>query len=808
MGHAGRDKKRDKMSASSDFETFGRWLKRRRKLLDLTQDQLGELAGCSGATIRKFEADERKPSRQLAGLLAQALQILDRDREAFLQLARGIHPATLPAQTPVAAGVPEKVLPADNLPAPLTSLVDRANDITAVSALLRDPAIRWVTLLGPPGIGKTRLSIQSGRQVLVDFTDGVWFVDLALLADPDLVLPALSRALVAFDLPPVPDFDQLATALKNRQALLILDNFEHVSDAALMIAELLKRSARLKLLATSRIPLHIYGEHEYRVPPLAIPPPEAVKNPPRLMNYEAVQLFVARTRQHMPAFAVSPETAAAVVSICSKLDGIPLALELAAATLQRMSLAELDGLLHKLEGGNWLRQVDAPARDLPARQRTLENVVAWSYTLLDSGQQALFCSLGVFSGWFDVDAAASICFDEPHPAQAEVRRLLYELSDHSLLERGYLGGVPCWRMLEIIHEYASLQLAAARRTELETLHAGYLLRRMQFLADEPDLESQANFFQIHTNNLHAALSWAIAAKQTELGFELAGYLGDFWTNQGYNKELLLLMVELFALPDAAPPEVRANRLQMASDLAWQQHDFETALLFAQGAVDLGRLYGLSGRYAAYVNRLGRINMERGNYIEARQALEECLALARADPRSMNPGAPLAQLGELAMFEGRLEEAKSTLLAALAELPDSESIFRAIATVDLAEIMLAKKNFTQARHWLLQASDLAHLPIRRALVYLCAVTGYLVAIPASGKEAAREAARFYGALEALGERSGVILSNFYSRLNQPRIQAARRRLPEQEWQAEFAAGQGWSRDFALEQAKRVLDHLKP
>jgi predicted ATPase/DNA-binding XRE family transcriptional regulator len=787
------------MRPVSEFETFGGWLKRRRKLLDLTQEQLGRLAGCSGAAIRKFESGERKPSRQLAELLAMTLQIPEAERDAFVQLARNVSPETMPEFTPHVSSQRPAALPVENLPAPLTSLVDRVNDIGAVSALLTTLSVRWLTLIGSPGIGKTRLSIQSGRQVLANFPDGVWFVDLAPLENPGHVLPAICRALVDLEFPPASGVEQLARALKEQHTLLVLDNFEHVTDAALEIAELLKRCAYLKVLATSRIPLHIYGEHVYRVPPLSIPPPHAARLPQGLVDYESVQLFVVRARQHQPSFAVTPENAETIVDIMTFLDGIPLALELAAATLRRMTLTELSGLLHNVEDESWLRQMSTPARDLPDRQRSLENVVAWSYTLLPQPQQGLFSKLAVFSGWFDLGAVTSVCYNEPRPKRAEVRSLLDSLTDHSLLVRDSLGGVPCWRMLEIIHEYASLQLGALQRSELESLRARHFLSRLVSMEKESDGTVLENFFRLSINNLLASLKWAIAEQHTELGFQLAIYLDDFGSSHGYHKEVLECMKKLFGLPDQALPEVRATRLEFAADMAWQQHDFESGLAFIREAVELRRAHGLPDKYGMDLNRMGRIYLERGDYFEARQALNESLALARLDPRSLNPGLPLAQLGELSLFEGKLQEAKAHFYEALEYLDESEAIFLAITKFDLAEIALAEQDFPQAYGWLEQGYPYARLHLRRTLVYLCAVAGYLLLMPSGSKEATKNAVRLYGAIQALEEKSGVVLSPYYHNLNQQRARLAFQRLTEQQWKAEFETGQQWSVETALAQA---------
>lgn len=787
------------MSPVSEFDTFGGWLKRRRKLLDLTQEQLGRLAGCSGAAIRKFEADERKPSRQLALLLANALQIPEAERDVFVQLARHASPETLPGFVQLVSSLKPVAMPAENLPAPLTSLVDRVNDIAAVSVLLLEPTIRWVTLIGPPGIGKTRLCIQSGRQVLAEFSDGIWFVDLAPLEDAGNILPAICRELSRFEPPPAASLESLANTLKGRNALLILDNFEHVTEAAIEIAELLKRCARLKVLATSRIPLHIYGEHEYRVPPLTTPPRKAAQNYKELMDYESVQLFVTRTRQHQPSFTVSPETAVAIVDIANTLDGIPLALELAAATLRRMSLEELDSLLHHLDGESWLRQVGTPARDLPARQRTLENVVAWSYTLLTEPQQELFSKLAIFNGWFDLDAVEAICYPKLSPKSQEVSHRLDSLSDHSLLVRDNHGGKPCWRMLEIIHEFANLQLGRIQRAELESLRAQYFLGCLRLIDQEHDGIVRESFFHVNFNNLLASLKWAIVEQRTELGFQLAIFLDDFGSSHGYHKEVLEFMKQLFELPDQALPEVRAARLEFGVDMAWQQHDFESGLALIREAVELRRAHGLPDKYAIDLNRMGRIYLERGDYVEARQVLNESLALAYLDPKSLNPGAPLAQLGELSLFEGKLQEAKSRFYEALEYLDEPEAIFLAITKFDLAEIALAEQDFSQAYGWLEQGYPYARLHIRRTMVYLCAVAGYLLLMPGGSKDATKNAVRLYGAIQALEERSGVVLSPYYHHLNQQRTRLAFQRLTEQQWKTEYETGQQWSVETALAQA---------
>ncbi|GAB4505749.1 MAG: hypothetical protein Fur0043_27470 [Anaerolineales bacterium] len=441
--------------------SFGAWVRARRRQLDLTQAGLGKRAGCSEAAIRKIEADERKPSRQLAELLAAALQIPAEQRDAFLQSARGVQVEELHLE---ASPYPQ------NLPTLLTATINRTRDLANVTTLLKEPDVHLVTLLGPPGIGKTRLGVECGYALLGDFPDGIWFVDLAEVTRPEFFLPALARGLPALGLAPSPDRNQLSSALRPRRALLVFDNFEQIVEgAAPDVAGLLQACPQLKLLVTSRVPLHLYGEYEYPLLPLSVPPPEAA--PSSLMDFEAAQLFAARVRQHQPAFTVTAENAQAVITVCTLLDGIPLAIELAAASLRQMSLEEL---AHLLRRGGWLTQMVSPARDLPARQRTLERVIDWSYTLLAPPQQQFFCDLGVFSGWFDAESAAAL-----GPTDlALARQHIQALKHHSLLEQQAIEGQTVWRMFELIREYARARLSAERRASLEQRRADHFAQKL------------------------------------------------------------------------------------------------------------------------------------------------------------------------------------------------------------------------------------------------------------------------------------------------------------------------------------------
>lgn len=552
--------------------------------------------------------------------------------------------------------------------------------------------------------------------------------------------PAVCRAL---DLPPTAAPDQVAAALKTRQLLLVLDNFEHVSESAVEIASLLKRCAGLKVLATSRVPLHIYGEHQYPVPPLSIPPAGAAAQADALMNYEAVQLFAARARQHQPRFDITPQNAPAIVDICTTLEGMPLALELAAATLRQMTLDEMADLLHS---PGWARQLATPARDLPARQRTLENVMDWSYTLLDDEQRASFCQLGIFSHGFDRQAAAAICPTSPE----KTNHLLGALTEHSLLVRDIAQGKTRWRMLELIREYALSKLTDDQRAAAEARRGAYFLEKFQTLQRSALHQAQADFFQSHVGNLQTTLNRAIAHRQTEVCLPLILLSLDFWETLGYPREGFDILHRLLN----AGLEIEA--------------------------------------------------LTRARLCNAAATLEDCLTAINNRGANLNPGPPLAQLGEVALFEGRLDESQSLLERALEHMPNENDIFRAMAFTDLAEVSLARQDEAPARRWLMLAARPAHSHIRRAIVFLLAAAGWLLQAPATDQTAPAAAAQLLGAVEKLSERSGVQLNTHYRQCIQSRKQAAQQSLPAPAWQAAYAAGQQLGHLQAMELAHRILN----
>ena len=781
--------------------SFGDWLRQRRKTLDWSQAVLAQRAGCTAATIRKIEADERKPSWQLAELLATALEVPVDGRTAFVQAARQIRPVTqLPPanQAPIIAASfhasPPKL--SHNLPAPMTSLVDRVRDADNVIQLLRRADVRLLTLLGPPGIGKTRLSIYTAEQLAAHFRDGIWFIDLAPLNDASLVLSAIAYVLSVAEVGITPLLARLRTTLAEKELLLVLDNFEQVSAAAPEVATLLRGCKGLKVLATSRTPLLLAGEHEYAVPPLSLPPSTLVsdstpdnlpeKLPERLLSYEAVQLFVARVRQHQQAFAITATNAAQISTVCLRLDGIPLALELAAAALRRITLTQLAALFQ--QEASWLAELHSPARDLPPRQQTLNNAIAWSYRLLAADAQSAFRQLGIFVGGFTAGAGQAVCGAD--------QSTLAHLTDHSLLARA----PERWRMLETIREFALAQMSDEERIATQQRHTSYFVAQP---ITNPDTVTPDNA------NFRAALLAAIAAHDIHAALTLCIKLDDFWQTHGnYWREGITLTRRALTMPEKGDGRLRLDTLESVSTLAWQHHQLDTAWEFAEQALTLARSRGRPEELALVLNLLGRIYIEQGDYARAETVLAESAAFAGQVPHLFNPGCPFAQLGEVALARADWVAAQTHLAQAVTYLASGQGLpwgaFIAIAHTILAEVALAFSNPNEARHELRQALPAARFSFRRMRCLLVTLAGLLLTtLHTTTTENAQAAVALLGAEAGLGEQTDAPSLLLYQPLIAQRCERAQQLLTQPEWQRAWEIGHTWTLAQAVAAAGKWL-----
>ena len=444
--------------------------------------------------------------------------------------------------------------PKHNLPALLTSFVGRRREIDEISSLLE--ASRLLTLTGPAGTGKTRLALQVATQVVEDFADGVYLVELAPLKDPALVADTVARILGLTNATEQNITEALANYLGNKELLLVLDNFEHLLEAASLASDLLSAAPNLRVLTTSREALGLYGEQEYLVPPLGLPDLSDPVSPSSLTDHEAVALFMQRAQAVVPDFALTDEDAPGVAEICVRLDGLPLAIELAAA---RVKLFGPQALRNQIESR--LTTLGDGPRGLPERQRTLRGAIDWSYELLDDAEKKLFTRLSVFQGGRTIEAVEEVCCDD---LSINVLEGLASLLNKNLLrqEEGP-EGEPRFTMLETIHEYALERLRDGGEAEdMHRRHAEYFTA----LAERAEPYMRGGREQMRWlwrldadhDNLRAMYKWAIDSDVVELGLRLVGALGYFWWRQGHYSEGQRWSARALEVIESASMAVRAS----------------------------------------------------------------------------------------------------------------------------------------------------------------------------------------------------------------------------------------------------------
>jgi predicted ATPase/class 3 adenylate cyclase len=541
-----------------------------------------------------------------------------------------VHPG-LPADFPPLVGAPR---PRHNLPTETTPLVGREQAVDHVCDLLRRNDVRLVTLTGAGGVGKTRVGLQVAADLIEDFADGVLYVLLAPINDPALVISNVAKVLELRATVGRPIRDTVADYLEEKHLLLLLDNFEQILPAAAHIAGLLAACPRLKVLVTSRAVLHLHGEREYVVSPLACPDPMHLPPAYELAQFGAVALFIQRAAAAKQDFSLTDENARAVAEICQRVDGLPLAIELAAA---RIKLLPPQALLARL--GRRLPLLTGGARNLPARQRTIRDTIAWSYDLLDEAERRLLQRLAVFMGGFTVEAAEAVCTPEPESA-LNVLDGVASLVDKSLLQREDVRGEPRFTMFETIREYALERLESSGESSLlRGRHLDYYLALAEHgdsLLRGPEQAAWLARLEADHDNLRAALDRAqVALGGVEAGLRLAGALASFWWLHGHFDEgrrwldqICVNTSEALDVPGTLL-SARAKVLDLAGVLAHHQGDltvasalFEQALVLATRAADHLRM-------AWAHQHLGLVNAYRGRYDEARSSCAESIRLHRA-----------------------------------------------------------------------------------------------------------------------------------------------------------------------------------
>jgi predicted ATPase/DNA-binding CsgD family transcriptional regulator len=689
-----------------------------------------------------------------------------------------------------------------HLPAPTTLFIGRSREIAEVKRLLH--ASRLLTLTGTGGVGKTRLAEWVATEVAEIFADGVCFVDLAPLKDHTLVAKAIAGALGVFEHPTESLLDTLKRALAQRELLLLIDNFEHVIKAVSLVTELLAAAPRLKVLVTSRESLRLAGEQEYPVPPLSLPGAEQIL-PQRLTASEAGLLFVRRAQMILPSFEVSDVTAPVIGQICTRLDGLPLAIELAAARCKVFTPQEL---LERLAG----TKVDSPfrvlaggSRDGPARQRTLHDSIAWSYSLLDEEEKILFARLAAFRGGCSLEAIEAVCSEG---LTIDVLDGLASLVDKNLVQQKEMpGGELRFAMLEMIHEYAREQLrASGEEASLRRRHGEYFVA----LAERADPEFRLTGYEqwsarleLDLENIRAVLEWSLNGGDVTLSVRLAGALCLFWYGNGYHVEGRRWTQQLLERLDEVPLVYHPKFLLSAGHMAFMYGLDMGKPLFIQ-ALDVSRELGDRPQMAWALALLG-YTMLRDSQAST-PIVEESLALFRDLHHQPGMAQALNILGEIARFSGDDSRARRMYEECLAISQQTGERRRIVFMYNnLAFIALHQGEAERARDLGRQGLQLADV-MNNKLLLATALGIFAGALGALGQP--QRSARLLGAAEGALMRLGAFLQPNDQREIDAMTAAVRAQLDEATFQAAWAEGRALTLEQAVAQALDESDIPEP
>ena len=696
--------------------------------------------------------------------------------------------APVSTRLPVAGGARRS----SAIPVPITPLVGRENDVRTVLALLQRDGVRLLTLFGPGGVGKTRLALEVASRAEHLFPDGVYFVPLAEVRDAPTMEARIAHSVGVRSAGDASIADALRTYLDGRRALIVLDNFEQLLDAAPRVSALLTHCRDVRTIVTSQALLRVYGEHELGVEPLAVADAHLASQPRVAAESPAVRLFMDRAVAARSSFVIDDSNAASVISICASLDGVPLAIELAAARMKSMTpdavLAKLRTSLEVLTGG---------ARDLPDRQRTMRGAIAWCYDLLHDDERALFRRLAAFAGGATLPAAAAVCGDG---GDGRIDELLASLVDHSLLRQHTdAAGETRFTMLRPIHAFAADVLAAAGEADaVADAHAAHF--RDVALAAEPDLvrgsDEWLDRLDVERDNLRVALDRLVARHMVADALRTAIAVWRFWDARSYAREGVEAFTRILSAPaPEVPVRLRVSALYAAGVLAdscgdyatakglFEQHlaqtsqlgdpraasvstnnlavllvrqgDYDAAIPLIQSAVTALRDAGDLRAAGIGVANLGNAERLRRNFSAAGSHYHEALEIFRAMGDGTNQGWALSHLGDLARDEGDRGTARQRYregLAAFSELKYKRGM--AAVLIDLAELSVLDENLIDARALLEEA--LAHVADAGDQRGMIRVFEVLAGVFAAGGRSER-AVRLAGAVGGLRDRLGAPLS---------------------------------------------------
>jgi len=634
--------------------SFGTWLKRRRKSLDLTQDLLSQRVYCSLATIQKIEADERRPSQHLAELLANALEIPDHDRPLFLKVARGDRAAdqlanvSLPAEWSLLQTIDSLTRP-KNLPVSPTPLIGREAELTELSGLIVKPDCHLLTIIGPGGVGKTQLALAVAAACGDVFTHGVCFVPLAPLTTSEFIVPAIAHALNFSTSGPAEPKTQLLNYLHEKELLLVVDNLEHLLSDISVLAEILRSAPGVKLLATSRERLNLQDEWVFDLHSLPTP---TIGQTAELEKNSAVKLFLHAAQRQRFGFTLTEQNRKDVARICRLVDGMPLGLELAAAWTHVLSCQEI---ANEIEGS--LDFLIVSARDRPERHRSLRAVFDHSWRLLTVEEQRALRQLSVFRGSFGREAAERVA--------GATLPILSALTNKSLVHR---TSASRYDLHELIRQYCALKLNEANEeTEIRQRHFDYFLSLSEMAAPHlttAERKPWLDRLEVEHDNLQTALGWSqIQTGNGEAMLRLAGALYWFWSYRGDLKEgRSWLESALRRADDPVSPFIRARALYGAGCMAYSQGDNALAYSLLEESVALWRGSGVSGKQglAHGLSELGSLTRDKGDLVLARSLCAESVALFREQGDRWGLAYALINMGMVLRDESNFTEARSLM----------------------------------------------------------------------------------------------------------------------------------------------------